>query len=86
MLHRILDYTAIGGTTGALVIVGHLLQTTLLEALLLACITFVITVSGLIFCEKTEEERMLFVINYITKQEGRKTDVTQEEVKETKKN
>ena len=80
MFKRMIDYTVIGSSTGAMVMVTHLADITFLAAIALAIITFIFTVVALVFCEKSDEERMEFVIQELTK-EGIKTNDQGEEKK-----
>lgn len=67
MFKRMIDYTVIGSSTGAMVMVTHLADITFLSAIILAIVTFFFTVLALVFCEKSDEERMEFVIQELTK-------------------
>ena len=64
-LRRIIDYVVIGLVTGGVVFLAHLLETTTLTAVALAFCTTLFTVMALMFNERTEEEKMFFVIEQL---------------------
>ena len=71
-LRRCMDYIVIGAVNAGLVLLAHLLDSTLNITLTLSGLAMAFTILALRFSERSEEEKMVYIIDQIIHESMRK--------------